>query len=254
MKFQLISDLHLEKYDKLPNMDKLIIPKAKNLILAGDICFAKHDNFLPFFKKISQLFDKIFYVFGNHEYYTHNFNCYSIDEVEIYIKEKLEGIENIIILQKDFKELEDDIIIIGATLWSYLSRKDIFAPIKYLSETNFISVENKIMLHPNITNKVHLEHKKWIEYMLSCFESKKIIVVTHYLPSKRCINKKYKYDAFSKSFYSNCDHLVQKANVWCAGHTHTPMVRHIKGVPIYINPCGYLWEHNTFDKEFVFEV
>ena len=44
--------------------------------------------------------------------------------------------------------------IVGATLWTYLSQKDMIAPIKYLPETNFISYRNKIMLHPKITNKI----------------------------------------------------------------------------------------------------
>ena len=255
MKFQLVSDLHLEKYDKLPDIKNMIVPQAKYLILAGDICYAKHRNFLPFFEFISPLFEKIFYIFGNHEYHNVRGNFHSINEIEIYIKNLLDGFSNITVLQKDFYIFEEEnVVIVGATLWTYLSQKNMIAPIKYLPETDFISYRNKIMFHPKITNKIHFEHKKRIDYMLTCFEEKKTIVVSHHLPSKRCIEKKYKYDIFSKLYYSNCDELVKRATVWCAGHTHQPMIRKIDGVPIYINPYGYLWEHNSYKKDFVFEI
>ena len=48
MKFQIISNIHLEYYDTLPNLKNLINISAPNLILAGDICYYEHPNFLPF--------------------------------------------------------------------------------------------------------------------------------------------------------------------------------------------------------------
>ena len=49
MKFQLISDLHLENYKELPKIRDLFTPLAPNLILAGDICFIKHECDIAFF-------------------------------------------------------------------------------------------------------------------------------------------------------------------------------------------------------------
>jgi len=254
MKFQLVSDLHLEKYDKLPSFNKLIEPKAPNLILAGDICFVKHPNFKPFFQELSKHFIQIFFVPGNHEYYDTQYHYNSLAEIELIIKDKLSHLSNIIVLQKKFKNLGSNIVIIGATLWSYLSQKDMIEPMKLLTETNFILYKKKLMLHPNITNDVHLKHKQWLNDTLDSLKGKRIIVVTHYLPSKRCIARKYKYDTFIKSYYSNCDHLVKKATIWCAGHTHIPMKKILGKVPVYINSCGYLWETNHYKKDFVFEV
>ena len=37
MKFQIISDIHLEYYDTLPNIDDFFTVAAPNLILAGDV-------------------------------------------------------------------------------------------------------------------------------------------------------------------------------------------------------------------------
>jgi len=254
MKFQLISDLHLEKYKKLPSFFKLIEPKAPNLILAGDICFAKHEHFVPFFQQLSIHFIQIFFVLGNHEYFDRQYHYNSLGEIELIIKEQLENIPNVTILQKNFKTLGSNIVIIGATLWSYLSQKYMIEPMTLLTETDFVLYKKKLLLHPKITNVVHLKHKQWLNDTLDSFEGKKIIVVTHYLPSKICIAKKYKYDTFNKAYYSNCDDLVKKATVWCAGHTHISTTKKIGNTPIYINSCGYLWETNQYKTDFVFEV
>ena len=58
MKFQIISDLHLEYYYELPDINKIFKKAAPNLILSGDVIF-KHPNFLNFsqkFKIISKHF------------------------------------------------------------------------------------------------------------------------------------------------------------------------------------------------------
>ena len=49
MRFQLVSDIHLEKYDELPDLKNFIEVSAPNLVLAGDICFILHKNYIPFF-------------------------------------------------------------------------------------------------------------------------------------------------------------------------------------------------------------
>jgi len=254
MKFQLISDLHLEYYNKFPNLDKIITPSAPNLILAGDICFAKHKNFILFFERISTMFENIIYVLGNHEYYNKmEDGFHSIKEIETYIRAKLDHLKNVRILQNEFINI-GNVVIIGNTLWSYLSKKDMSGDICMLANTDFIRFRNKLRLKSSITNKIHLEHKKYLTDILDGFEEHKKLVITHFLPSKKCIDQKYKFDTFNKSYYSNCDHIVEKADVWCAGHTHKFMIKNINGVPIYINPVGYLWEESNYKKNLTFEI
>ena len=40
----------LEYYDKLPDLNYFFTVSAPNLILAGDICYYNHPNFIIFFK------------------------------------------------------------------------------------------------------------------------------------------------------------------------------------------------------------
>jgi len=171
----------------------------------------------------------------------------------MYIRENLKHLKNVQILQNEYIKI-GNIVIIGCTLWTYLSKPDMVGDICLLSNTDFIRFRNKLRLKTSITNKVHLQQKKYLSEILKGFEGYKKLVITHHLPSKICIDSKFKYDTFIKSYYSNCDDLVKEADVWCAGHTHKFTIRNIEGVPIYINPVGYLWEESNYKKNLTFEI
>lgn len=219
MKFQLISDLHLEYYDTLPNLKKFLIPKAPILILAGDICFIKHKLFVPFFQKLSKMFKKIIYVFGNHEYFTNkNHKMDTLYEMELFAREKLIPFKNVHILQKSYIII-DNVVILGCTLWSYLSKKDLVGDISHLTNTAFIRYRNRILINPKITNKIHFSQKQWLQDKISQFSHKKVIVVTHYLPTIHALDHQFHF--FRKAYYSNCDEMVKDVSVWCAGHIHS---------------------------------
>ena len=102
MKFQLVSGLHLEKYKRLPSLYKLITTSAPNLILAGNICFAKHKHFVPFFEQIAPLFERIFFILGNNEYYNKGCEAEMFSAKEYRMMNSLSHLKNIKILQKDY--------------------------------------------------------------------------------------------------------------------------------------------------------
>ena len=250
MKFQLISDIHLETYTQLPKIKDIIKPKAPNLILAGDICFAKHHLFTPFFQKLSPLFKRIIYVLGNHEYYCYNdYHINSISAMEMLIQKKLLPFKNIHVLQKSFIEI-DDVVILGCTLWSYLSKKDFVCGMRILSEPSFVRHNKTILLHPKISNELHFNQKIWLADMLDIFNNRKTIVVTHYLPTIKAINKKF--TIFNKAYYSNCDNLVKKATVWCCGHIHDQKIIHVGETPLYINAVGRSDEKKEEQNDIIF--
>jgi len=254
MKFQLLSDIYLEYYKKLPDIGKILKPSAPNLILAGNICYIKSPNFIPFFEKISPLYQHIFYILGEHEYFMDiEHTMYSLKEMEITAIDNLSHLDNIHIIQNDFIKI-NNIVIIGSTLWSYISKKDMVGDICRLTNTDFINFKNRLWIDPTITNKIHLKYKKYVDDLLFGFENYKKLVVTHFLPSFKCIPQKLKYDPLNKSYYSNCDHIVEKADVWCAGHSFKHAIHNIKGTPVYINPMGYLWKNNNYKKDFIFHI
>lgn len=253
MKFQLVSNINLNKYKKLPSIEKIIKPCAPNLILAGNICYCKHDNLVEFFKKISPKFKHIFYILGKNEYFVENApNLFSLSEVEYTIRDKLKEFDNVHLLQNDYIII-GGVVIIGATLWSYISKKDLVGNIM-LPDQYFIKHNKQIQINPNITNKIHLTHKNWLKDILFTFEEYPKIVITHHLPSFKCLEKKIKFETFSKLYYSNCDRLIEKADIWCAGYSDVFSKKKIEGVPVYINPFGFLWDKTSYKKEFTLEL
>ncbi len=259
MKFQLVSDIHLELYKELPPLEEILIPDAPNLVLAGDICFIQHKNYVPFFEKISQLYDNIYYVFGNHEYYTKAYNGgidgHTFDTLEETAQDMLKHLKNIFILNNKSVVI-DDLVIIGTPLWCYyIFNEQRKKYVKYINNDTFMLYKNKIIPRTNMTNEIHKKQKNWLEDEINRYKGKKmILVITHYLPSLKCIPDKWKKDEDNDQFYTNLEYLVEKVNLWVCGHTHIPSVSHIDKTPIIINPKGKAGENNTYDKKCTFSI
>tara|TARA_B100002051_G_scaffold56384_1_gene52022 strand:- start:3 stop:785 length:783 start_codon:yes stop_codon:yes gene_type:complete len=254
MKFQIISDIHLEYYDTLPNLKNLINISAPNLILAGDICYYEHPNFLPFFKQVSNEFENVFFVPGNHEYYAYNTipEC-SFDQIDYNMKQKLSRFINVYFIQNEIIELENTIIL-GNTLW-FRSDRTVYDPnVKLLTNQHYIKFGHKFMPTFNSVKKINNIHYNWLNNILSHIKTnKKIMVITHYLPSKKCIHKKYDKDKMNDLYFTNCEELMKFADIWISGHTHDPFIGKINNCPIFVNPKGDPRETTGYNKKLVIE-
>lgn len=255
MKFQLISDIHLE-FGK-----KYHIPvKAPYLLLAGDIGYpsgsmtyrpkSESNAYLEFMEYISTKFEKVFFVAGNHEFY-----CCEKEVTPLGIRSKIEDkikemeelsnrIPNLHFLNNSYYDL-DDIRIVGSTLWSNI---DPDAP--------FINDQNQ--LRGIDTVQLHRENVDYLKKVIEESE-RKVLVMTHHLPSYEMILEKYRTDMWKKynsHFASNLDHLFKKPLVgWVCGHSHGFLQKQINGIPCYMNAYGYPKEKcEGVSLEFTFEV
>jgi predicted phosphodiesterase len=230
MLIHLISDIHLEFKNFVLNS------KGYLLVIAGDLGPVAQINskkYKEFLKNVSGNYKHVIFVPGNHEYYGT-----TIDNAEKMIREHAGLFPNVHRLQCEKLAIDDLYEFYGCTLWSDPKGK--------VWKTN--DGQNiKNMTIPKFKS-LHEEHKKWLEEQLSVpkkNEETKRIVVTHYLPSYKCIHEKYtSYGDISNSFYaSNCDDLVDKSDIWLFGHTHTPMEIKVNDIKKMIcHPKGYPWE------------
>lgn len=238
--FQILSDIHLEFYDSLPDIKNFIIPSAPYLVLAGDICFFEHKNFLPFFEKVSPLFKKIFYVLGNHDYFdTKILPNNSFKSIPFLVKESLKHLSNIYVLQNDYYE-DENFIILGNTLWTShrLNCKD--PKIKISKNSEFIHYEKKVLPAPKIWEDENNNDFNWLKnFLKEHSKNKYIIVVTHYIPSYDLIPKKYRKLKNNFLFASNYDELLNYADAWIFGHGHTSLKKTINGCLCISNTFGY---------------
>jgi predicted MPP superfamily phosphohydrolase len=236
MRIQYFSDIHLEFYKKLPTINIT----APILCLAGDIGYPKTKIYEDFLISLNANIDvqKVFLITGNHEYYNN-----SIDNVDKHIENIIEKYElNKISFLNNSSEIYGEYLFVGSTLWSHVNNK------KYLTN-DFKLIEDMTI---DKFNSLHDTAKTYIKNTIETNKDKKIILLTHFLPSFQLIHEKYLcYSEYNNCFASNCYDLIQKPvilNIY--GHTHTPNNTIINNIPCVCNSIGYPGENENsiFDK------
>ena len=99
VKFQYISDLHLEHYKNLNSIKFEKIDDCENLFLLGDIGYAYSDIYHEFINYCSDNWLNVFVIFGNHEYYCTPNNIKTMEEID---KEVLKFRKNVYFLNNDY--------------------------------------------------------------------------------------------------------------------------------------------------------
>jgi predicted phosphodiesterase len=264
--FQLVSDLHLELYSPEfeINLNDILTVSAPYLILAGDIGNPYQKIYDTFLNQCSKVFKKIFMVSGNHEYYQAPVKN-NITMVNSQIKSVVDKYDNIFFLNNDIhkiilddqdkildqekinknidKNIDKNIecIIIGTTLWSYVSSS--------LSKTIEVSIndyykiygDNMQLITTKTTNLMHVKNVKWLTDTISKYSNKNIIIISHHLPSYQLISDAYKGSEINSAFASDLDYLMNNDNVkyFCSGHTHYSFDKIINKTRCLVNPRGY---------------
>jgi len=212
VKFQIVSDLHIEIEDE--NIDPLtfITPSADVLILAGDIGrIHKYDQLKGFLTKICKHFQIVLYVLGNHEYYrVGNLPAKTMEELFEDITCIKKEIPNLYILNRNSVIIED-VCIVGCTLWS----QAIVDVPPFIVRVKNINIEKY--------NSMFRHDLCYIENMIDYCQQKslKLVVVTHHCPTYSVAQNK-KDDKYKSLYASNLDNLLsaQKVHTWICGHIH----------------------------------
>ena len=227
MKFQVHSDIHLEKY---PN--RRIKPKSPNLILAGDVGVPIFSSYKTFFRETSSEFDRIIYVLGNHEYERcwmgidkNNFAILEqkFKERNLLIKDILSQFQNITILDNQMIQIEGKTIY-GSTLWTNYYEKKMNkknnTPITEVQR--FLSLQNRLSYSGLNTYPEQIPD----------------ILITHYVSNRRVLKKPWSIGLGPTSILPS--HLLS-----IFGHIHYPIDDVYEGQRIICNP----WDEESTLKE-----
>jgi predicted phosphodiesterase len=181
MKVQIISDIHLEHYpDDFRDFEQIIKsePGCDILFLAGDIGNIKYETYKPFLDYVSNNWKEIYYVLGNHEFYS----GLKINQAKTYEDTLLEYRELILEYWNIYllTELDDDIFhiwdedtgmlyfIIGNIGWSFVNFNDDEIK-KYINDGKYIYTKDE-------TNKIKTVDNNWfLNKHLDCLKNLRII-------------------------------------------------------------------------------
>ena len=254
--FQIASDLHLEFYQEEKLVFQTLIEPtgADYLLLAGDIGYPELSVTQDFFKWCCSNWKHVVWIFGNHEYYSTRKMPLTMDEKEEAGKSLAGKFENLHLLfsgakRANEKALADesessfhipgtDLVLFGSTFWTSVSESSKGS--KYMNDFHLIYQEKGIPLtvqHYNALHDLALESlKKEIARVKG--EGKRLLVMTHHLPSYSCVDEQYKDHPLNEFFATkDADELLEDPSValWVCGHSHSQLK---KGKCI-LNARGY---------------
>lgn len=273
MKIRIMSDLHIDVNSKyplqLPQKDRGIFT-----ILAGDTAGEVADG-------VFWIRDNCPYgvcVAGNHLVYNHYGK--TIQNLKEDLKQEFPQSSTMTFLENDYKQITDNIIVIGATLYTDYHLDGIPTHIgmrvckRYMNDFRWGLYQDKdeiVGLKPEHYLDMFKESLAYIEKICNENPDKQIIVVTHHAPSNQAITSSYRGSDSNCGYASNLGGFItQHPNIkaWIYGHCHTTTqfkigncicINNSRGYVQYKedmnwNPCFYLdtetWETSTDDSWF----
>ncbi|CAL2080924.1 metallophosphoesterase [Tenacibaculum sp. 190524A02b] len=250
MKVQVCSDLHLEFKENREWLQKNpIIPKGEILIIAGDF-YHLDKNFaaLDFINKVSEEFEAIYIVPGNHEYY----GGYDISTA---LGSTCKKVKNNVFIVNNYQTEIKGTKFIFSTMWSKIE-KNIYEITQAVTDFRKIKFKNE-QFNAIHFNKIHEASFNFIKKAVQS-EGKKV-VVTHHLPSYDCMNEAFKKSMFKTAFCVEKKEFIKDSNIdfWIYGHSHRNLGDlKIGNTQMISNQFGYVnWkEHETFDYERIIEI
>lgn len=262
IKIQIVSDIHLEFFDDSVQLKEILDVTGNVLIIAGDLGYPTHDNYVHFIEQCSQEYDHVILVTGNHEYYAtkDSYKYNNMYKIDTLISDVCKRFYNVHFLNKNDLILTnylDDYVFLGTTMWSHISQLNFNKIQCSINDYNYIQNNSKKMT-PSESNLLYQTNLKWLTKKIEEYRvtNKKIIVITHHMPSFRLINDKYKDSEVNEAFASNLEYLMFDVDYWIYGHTHDHNIQKINNCTCIVNAHGYV-NHNEnvpFNRTLCFDL
>nr|WP_319398995.1 metallophosphoesterase [uncultured Carboxylicivirga sp.] len=245
MKVQYCSDLHLEFAQNSLFLHKNPIkPVGDILILAGDITYWGKKHFTHwFFDYVSDHFKKVYYIPGNHEFYTGK-------DLRILDKPVYEGIRENVYLVNNKVITVDDVDFFFTVLWSNIPESKSLRVEHGVGDFHQIKYRGN-RLNYKTFNQLHEDSLSFLKEAIPASNAQKKVVVTHHIPTQICNPECYRNSDINSAFVSEQYSLIHDWDVdyWIYGHHHANMPEtNINGTRLVTNQLGYIdWgEHHSY--------
>ncbi len=264
MKFDILSDPHLDIWDIRANESAFDFQKYKNsdsdaIIVAGDI--SNYENYLiPFFTKCLENYKFVYVVDGNHDHYMRNYknSIKSFKNIEKILNRTFADKTNkrFFFLHGDTDySIHGNLAIIGVNGWYDWSGMENYGISKsvchsawmtYSNDSRHIDFDNK---YPDTLAAVDMEKLKSTMNKINNIDSiEKVIVVTHTAPLPellRFIPENPLWNNLSGSYTNSLmkdvikEDINKKIKYWVYGHTHERKMTDVDYITYINNSRGY---------------
>lgn len=253
MKIQYCSDLHLEyPENSLWLESNPLIPKGDILLIGGDTHhLGAGFKDLAFWDIVSEQFEMVFIIPGNHEFYT-GYDCSLGLEMDFELALR----DNVFVLNNTSR-IVGGVEFIFTTLWSKIEKqaKAVFASMYDFKQIKFHGKRLTI----NQYNLLFESSWAFLSKQISRESDHKKVVLTHHLPSKLCNVEKFKNSPINEGFCVELTEEIMASDVshWIYGHSHGNKAPfQIGGTQMLTNQLGYVAysEIDQFQRGVIFEV
>jgi predicted phosphohydrolase len=236
--FDLISDLHCESWDSFDWTGQATSPYC---IVAGDV--AKDHNIVKdVLTHLGQCYQGVFYIDGNEE---HRYNLEDIGSSYASLSASIKNIKNVVYLQ-DQVVIINGVAILGTNGWwsfDFDPGLDYDQSRLWYQENRQIS-NNASCVPPGLAFNDALYLSNSIKKLQTHQDVRAIVLVSHTVPDPELIMHDIEMVDTWRFNSTGNRHLLMalnedtehKVKVWCFGHYHKSVDRHIDGID-YINNC-----------------
>jgi len=286
MKFQVFSDLHLENYSN--HTFKCFEPITPILFLAGDIGHIEEDLYKKFMDYVSENWEYVYVVLGNHEFYNDYYADteykYSYEELfDMYEDFFLEYSNIVLVTEGNEYKINDnytdgeDIYIIGGTGFPKLECSDDSLIVGYHDYDHFYKQifndfrciwqdKDKKMTIKYFNELADMSKTLLLESIqeLSKQKDKKVILFTHFPYGLQSLTSSSKYhndSELKKAYFCNNitetinKIIVDNVNILIAGHTHYSYNFTYNNNKYISNQMGYSSDRDScFDEKEVYVI
>lgn len=256
--FDICSDLHIDQWDTSYNVKnpcgivknypfKIEYSDSKYLIIAGDIS----DNLelsIEYLNKLSENYEKVLFVDGNHEHSYVFPNLYTVDYInDLFIKN---GNDKIVYLPKNHYKINDTVFVGFCGWWDFCNenQEEMDKTLDYFDDwmPHFTKEESKTFIKTVISHskQEYNKLKQILETYALDNSVKKIIVVTHTVPHINLCNGEDASTEHNSKFMEIFN--SKKISHWIHGHVHEQYEKKIENVHIICNPRG---RPEDYDRE-----
>lgn len=259
MKLQILSDLHLESHAFTLKVHE----DADAVILAGDIAAwsarKRMENLVRSCPK------PVVYIPGNHEAYKASHEL--VWDANHQLAERVGWFHNLSQYPHQYVDpRHKDVVIIGCTLGTNFSLPFMFQGKKTQDQNLAMGIANHgIQDFSVIKDWSPLNMKAqydssliYLQLMIARYPDRKLVIVTHFLPSEKSIDPQYANSPLNPYFASDLEWMMRASpniKLWIHGHTHHSCDYMVGDTRVVCNPRGYTSKENPqFNSQFLVEV